>query len=356
MERKYWIYFSAMIRQNGLLILAWLASGLLMAGLLWLYQQDIEPAILYLLITFCILVIWCAFYLGRLHKVSHLLRQEDFDSSRYPLALRACAKKLEEQSERMKEASTQEKHLRTEMQDYFSLWAHQIKLPLASLKLQLELPDPNPDALKTQAQRIDDCVSLAMAYVRLGGSDFQIGWFYLEDIIKPILRSSSTQFIHRHISLHTDFENKRICSDRKWTTFIVEQLLSNALKYAPDGSSIILRSYDGKLVIQDEGPGIRSEELPRVFEKGFTGTNGRARMDASSGLGLFLVKGICDQLSIQIELANRFIPLQIENAESPSSHQEDKNIKDEDPSAPSLQKTCGLDVILHFPDPTLLGD
>lgn len=385
MEHKYLDYLKIMLRENRLLFAAWLVSGLLMAALLWLYQLPVEPAILYLMLSAIALIIWCGFYLGRLHRIRHLLQAEDFDPSLYPVEVDACVKKMADQKEKMQKQSTQEKKMRTEMQDYFSLWAHQIKLPLSALHLQLELPELHADALDHECQRIDSCISLAMAYVRMEGSDFQIGWYSLESIIRPVLRENAVMFIRRHIRLETDLRGEKVCTDQKWATFIFEQLLSNALKYAPDFSVIQIVSEGATCILRDEGPGIPESDLPRVFEKGFTGENGRTHMSASSGLGLFLVKGVCDQLSISIELENRSCPLVYLDAPEDDSDVEgeedldeaalldetldadldegvDSTVRPQDPNAPAcspappLPGPCGLDVRLTFPVSSWISD
>lgn len=372
MDRKYLNYFLTMLKQNRLLLAAWLASGVLIAGLLWIYQQPIEPALLYMLITLCVLIVWCGFYLGRLHRINHLLRAEDFDSALYPPQLEACVVKLDQLKESMVHQSTQEKKLRTDMQDYFSLWAHQIKLPLAAMNLQLELPEIERENLLRETSRIDSCVTLAMAYIRMEGSDYQISWYDLESIVRPILRDNSTTFIRRHIQLRTAFGSDKVCTDQKWTAFIIEQLLSNAFKYAPDHSIIEIETRKDQFILRDEGPGIDPADLPRVFERGFTGQNGRTQMHASSGLGLFLVKGICDQLSISIELKNRMTPLapseddwdeEIEPVQN-SPAQDSSSVfssdpalnRDSDKDGKASPKVYGLDVILTFPTSAWLND
>lgn len=115
-----------------------------------------------------------------------------------------------------------------------------------------------------------------------------------------LLRNNSLFFIHKKISLNLEDMNEEILTDEKWTSFIIEQILSNALKYTKEGS-IHIYMKNQTLYIEDTGIGIKKEDLPRVFEKGFTGTNGRIDKKAS-GLGLYLVKNICDTLGYPIHI------------------------------------------------------
>ena len=138
---------------------------------------------------------------------------------------------------------------------------------------------------------------MALTYLRLGSdsSDYVIRSCALDDIIRPAVRRFAGEFIQRKIQLNYQMLNYTVITDEKWLGFVVEQVLSNALKYTPQGSVSIYMEPEGVLCIRDTGIGIAPEDLPRVFEKGYTGYNGRSHRKAS-GLGLYLCREILTRL------------------------------------------------------------
>ena len=183
-----------------------------------------------------------------------------------------------------------------------TLWVHQIKTPIAGLRLLIQSGDLSPRLLSMQILRIEQYVDMMMYYVKMGhmNQDLKIGHYKIGDIVNGVVKKQSLFFIHKKISLNLEELDEEIVTDEKWTSFIIEQILSNALKYTKEGSiRIYMKGYT--LYIEDTGIGIKKEDLPRVFEKGFTGTNGRIDKKAS-GLGLYLVKNICDTLGYPIHI------------------------------------------------------
>lgn len=189
-----------------------------------------------------------------------------------------------------------------DLSDYMTLWVHQIKTPIAGLRLLIQSGDLSPRLLSMQVLRIEQYVDMMMYYVKMGhmNQDLKIGHYKIGDIVNEVVKKQSLFFIHKKISLQLEELDEEIVTDEKWTSFIIEQILSNALKYTKEGSiHIYMKGYT--LYIEDTGIGIKKEDLPRVFEKGFTGTNGRIDKKAS-GLGLYLVKKICDTLGYPIHI------------------------------------------------------
>ena len=181
--------------------------------------------------------------------------------------------------------------------DYYTTWVHQIKTPIASMYLSLENEDsPLSRSLGEELQRIEQYVQMVLTYQRLDSvdTDYVFRECPMDPLVKGALRKFAAQFIRKGIRLDYTPTQKSVVTDEKWLSFVVEQLLSNALKYTPQGTvSIYLE--EGSLCIRDTGIGIAPEDLPRIFERGYTGCNGRSDKKAS-GLGLYLCRRICNNL------------------------------------------------------------
>ena len=185
-----------------------------------------------------------------------------------------------------------------DMTEYYTVWAHQIKTPIAAIRLALQNEDtPLSRRLTGEVGRVEQYVQMALTYLRLGSdsSDYVIRSCALDDIVRPAVRRFAVEFIQRKIQLNYQMLNYTVITDEKWLGFVVEQVLSNALKYTPQGSVSIYMEPEGVLCIRDTGIGIAPEDLPRVFEKGYTGYNGRSHRKAS-GLGLYLCREILTRL------------------------------------------------------------
>lgn len=189
-----------------------------------------------------------------------------------------------------------------DMADYYTLWVHQIKTPIASMRLTLQNEDTAlARKLNADLFRIEQYVEMVLVYLRLEseGSDYVIQEYNVDDLIRSAVKKFSGEFISRKISLTYEPLQKGIITDEKWFVFVLEQVLSNALKYTTSGT-IGIKMEGEQLCIQDTGIGIEAEDLPRVFEKGFTGYNGRTDKRAS-GIGLYLCKRICENLGHSIK-------------------------------------------------------
>ena len=186
--------------------------------------------------------------------------------------------------------------------DYFTLWAHQIKTPISAMDLILQ-SRPDAGELKGELFKVQQYVSMALNYLRLGEgiSDFVIREYPLDDILRTAVHSYAGQFIRAKVRLKYEPVEAQVLTDEKWLEFVVEQLLSNALKYAPGGTVTISMASPGLLVIADDGIGIAPEDLPRIFEKGYTGLNGR-QVRKTTGIGLYLCHEILTRLGHQITI------------------------------------------------------
>lgn len=193
---------------------------------------------------------------------------------------------------------TEEKRRYIDMSDYYTTWVHQIKTPIASMRLRLQNEDSQLSRrLSSELMRIEQYVEMVLTFLRLDSdsSDLVIQEHELDAIVKPALRKFAGEFIDRRLELKYEPLEVKVLSDEKWLSFVIEQLISNALKYTPSGCISIYLEPEKKLCIRDTGIGIAPEDLPRVFENGYTGYNGRSDKRAS-GIGLYLCKRICTKL------------------------------------------------------------
>ena len=297
-------------------VLLAVALGLLIYSLvLLLYQIPPEAAGYGILLVFIAEFVWLLSGFGRFRKKQKLLRQlagerakdfylRDLPESEEPKeeAYQDLIESLLKEKNR-KEAEAAEK-LR-DMEEYYTLWVHQIKTPIAAMSLLLQEEDtPENGELSMELFRIEQYVEMVLQYLRLDSPDHDLAFrsVDVDDCVRQAVRKYARSFIRKKIAL--DFQETGIetVSDEKWLVFVLEQLLSNALKYTKKGT---IRIYGGNgfLYIEDTGIGIAPEDLPRIFEKGFTGYNGRSDKK-SSGIGLYLCRRIAENLGCEISAAS----------------------------------------------------
>lgn len=188
------------------------------------------------------------------------------------------------------------------MIEYYTVWAHQIKTPIAAMKLRLQNEDSRFSRnISSELLRIEQYVEMVLVFLRLDSSstDYVIKEYELDDIVRQAVKKFAGEFIQRKLTLNYDEVKMSVITDEKWLSFVIEQILSNALKYTRNGGVSIYLENGGVLCIKDTGIGIEAEDLPRIFEKGYTGYNGRGDKKAS-GIGLYLCKRICKNLGHSI--------------------------------------------------------
>lgn len=196
---------------------------------------------------------------------------------------------------------------KTDITDYFTLWAHQIKTPIAAMRLLLRQNVQTPEEIYEQHReseselfKIEQYVEMVLQYLRLNSSinDFVLKEYSLDDMIRQAVRKYAPMFIRKKLALQYEPIDVKVVTDEKWLVFVIEQILSNAIKYTKEGS-ISIYMKDSALVVEDTGIGILSEDLPRIFEKGYTGYNGRNDKKAS-GIGLYLCRQILKKLGHKV--------------------------------------------------------
>ena len=198
------------------------------------------------------------------------------------------------------------KQKNTDMVDYYSMWVHQIKTPIAAMNFLLDNEEVDQKNLQQELFKIERYVEMVLTYIRLDStsSDYVITKINLDEVVKDSVKKYATIFINKKIKLNYVSHETMVISDKKWLSFAFEQILGNSVKYSSTGGEITIETYENRLVIEDKGIGIKEEDLPRIFEKGFTGFNGRYEKK-SSGLGLYLCKKTLDKLGHHIEISSK---------------------------------------------------
>ena len=206
-----------------------------------------------------------------------------------------------------KNRAIEEREKLNDLMDYYTLWAHQIKTPIAASSLLVgEIEDKKvKNQLEQELFKIESYVNIVLQYLRLESfhEDLVLKKENLEDLVKEIVKKYAIFFIQKGLILSLHDLDQTIITDRKWFVVILEQVLSNSLKYTSQGGIEIYFQED-TLYIKDSGLGIQDADLLRVFERGFSGYNGRLTQQ-SSGLGLYLSKKIADELGHQISIASQ---------------------------------------------------
>ena len=217
------------------------------------------------------------------------------------------AQTLENARENQMNQTEEECKRYTDLMDYYTLWVHQIKTPIAASQLLVQdVTDRNiKSLLEQEIFKIDAYTHLVLQYLRLENfhDDLQLKQVALEHLVKEVVRKYSLFFIQKGLTINLDDLDVKVISDEKWLLVIIEQVLSNSLKYTKSGG-IEVYFKDNTLYLKDSGIGIKDSDILRVFERGFSGYNGRLTQQ-SSGLGLYLSKKIADQLGHDISISSQ---------------------------------------------------
>ena len=214
---------------------------------------------------------------------------------------------LEQTNKSMIENVNKYKYLQEDYKEYIEMWIHEIKTPIATTKLIIE--NNKNDVTKNieeELNEVENYIEQALFYARSNTveKDYYIKKSNLKDIVNECIKKNKTSLIHNRININSHELDKQVNTDSKWIVFILNQIIQNSIKYK--SSEIEIYAEQGKenivLHIKDNGIGIKESEISRVFEKGFTGTNGRTLNKKSTGIGLYLCKKLCNKIGIGIEL------------------------------------------------------
>ena len=216
----------------------------------------------------------------------------------------ALAEKLEAREMELYQQRSDSERKLTDLLDYYTLWVHQIKTPIAASQLLVaEVADRQlKQQLEQEIFKIDSYTNLVLQYLRLESfhDDLVLKQVQIEDLVKEIIRKYALFFIQKGLNVNLYDLDKEIVTDKKWLLVVIEQIISNSLKYTKEGGLEIYMEGQ-ELCIKDTGIGIKNSDVLRVFERGFSGYNGHLTQQ-SSGLGLYLSKKISEELGHQIRI------------------------------------------------------
>ena len=271
--------------------------------------------------------VWCAVCLFidfykyyKRHKLLHINREQFFDDAeQLPEYMDIIEYDYQELAKKLYQAKqeliSKNRIAKKELLDYYGMWVHQIKTPIAALDILLQNTERmlyqldekemmqkaiSVSDMKMELFKIEQYVEMALNYLRVEdiSSDLVFKKYELDDMVRQVIRKYAKIFISKKIKIDFKLTKACIVTDEKWFIFVLEQIISNALKYIKKGQ-IFIYMKEKSLVIEDTGIGIPAEDLPRIFEKGFTGYNGRENKK-STGIGLYLCKNIMDKLQWNI--------------------------------------------------------
>lgn len=302
------------IKRHFAIILAVVFGYSIFAVIFYLYRLPLEAVLYAALLTtiafgFIGILRFISYY-NRHRKLEEIKSKIVFSMPDFPEPISRIEKDYQELIQLLNKSKMdmiyEKDNLMSNMVEYYKLWAHQIKTPISAMRIILQTQNISVnDELQEQLFKIEQYVEMVLHYIRTESyvSDLIIKRYNLDYIIKQALKKYSKQFIRKKIKLIYNDLNCVVLTDEKWLVFVIEQILSNSLKYTKQGSISIYMddTLPKTLVIEDTGIGIEAEDLPRVFENGFTGFNGRADKK-STGIGLYLCKKILNKLSHTISV------------------------------------------------------
>lgn len=295
--------FLLYIKKNRKGIIFYVFSVIFLTFILLLESVKLE-SILYaiLVISFMGLMAAVIDFMRFYQKVRYL----HFDTipERYNVWEAEFVRLIEKERQKLMHLNSKNEVQKKEMMDFYTMWVHQIKTPIAAMNLILQdeelFSDEQRNELEGELFKIEQYVEMVLSYLRMESetTDYVIKKCQLEPLVRQAVRKFAKQFIRKKIRIELWDLDREIITDEKWFSFVLEQLLSNSLKYTNRGT-ISIYMQENSLIIEDTGIGIEESDLPRIFEKGFTGYNGRVEQK-STGLGLYLCKTILHKIGFSI--------------------------------------------------------
>ncbi len=313
-EEKWYGVLWAYCKENGFTVVIFMIFSFIFAAVFALYNIETEAvfyaAVLCLFLAVIVLSVRFYSYYRNHRERQKLLQNIEIEYDKLPAARTLTEQDYHDMIYSLGQINvkhlTKNREKESESMDYYTTWVHQIKTPISVMEMILQGEDTNEHReLAAELFRIEQYVEMVLSYLRLGSNttDYVFEEYDLDTIIREAVHKYAPQFVRKRLGLNYEPVCTRVLTDEKWLLFIIEQILSNALKYTQNGSITIYLSGDKVLTIEDTGIGIAPEDLPRIFEKGFTGYNGRADKK-STGLGLYLVKEAAKKLSVSIKVSS----------------------------------------------------
>ncbi|MDQ6421353.1 sensor histidine kinase [Paenibacillus sp. LHD-117] len=249
-------------------------------------------------LLFLVLAFFFVYRYTREMQAIRLLRSEDGE----PLSMEgeACQEELGRMETEHIRKLNEMHEKQMESYRFIVSWFHEIKTPIAVLRL-IQQTDPNAAGMDEELSRIEHYVDQALYHAKLDSfhQDYDIAAVDLEQLAKSLVKRHAKTFISKRIRIDLQVERLNVHSDRKWLDFVLHQLITNSLKYTPAEGEVTIATSETpteiRLTVRDNGTGIDAKDLPRVFNRGFTGENGRTHAK-STGMGLYLAQELCAKL------------------------------------------------------------
>lgn len=275
--------------------------------LFFLYQLPTEFLQNALLLSLTLLIIITFGLFWKFHRrmkaLEEYVHEEALPLLNKPVDL-AYLSLIEAEKQATREQLLEYKSREEDLQAMVKLWSHQMKVPLAALSLMSQTEQLKPADVNHQLLRLDNYLANLLNYLKLTShsSDFRFEEVEVREVVVEVVKKYRNQFLQKEIGVSID-GNWSIKTDRKWLSFALSQIIDNALKYNKAGGSVII-CLDKGISIKDTGIGILAEDIPRLFDEGFTGYNGREHQKAT-GFGLYLAKRVLNQLELTIQVESQ---------------------------------------------------
>lgn len=282
-----------------------LAGSFILLFLLYKLPTEFLQNALLLSLTLLILLTVGLFwkFRNRLRALEDYVHEEALPLLNKPVDL-AYLNLIEAEKEATREQLLDYKSREEDLQAMVKMWSHQMKVPLAALSLMSQTDNLNQQDVNHQLLRLDNYMANLLNYLKLSNhaSDFRFEQVEVREVVVDLVKKYRNQFLQKDISVTID-GNWLLKTDRKWLSFALSQIIDNALKYNKTGGKVAIELNMG-ISISDTGIGILTEDLPRLFDEGFTGFNGREHQKAT-GFGLYLTKRVLNQLELAISVESQ---------------------------------------------------
>ena len=308
MTREEQIYFfKGYLYSRRYLGILFVLFFLLLAALGFLFQSQLQMLFYILSLLLFVSLPLLAMDVAQSYKQFQRFLWYREDATPQSALERLLAERLEEKAAEVQQLDEAARQQQADLLDYFTLWAHQIKTPIAASRLLLgnstDLDTKKP--LQQELFKIETYANLVLQYLRLESfhEDLVLRQENLEDLVKEVVKKYALFFIQKQLTVNLHDLDQTVVTDRKWLSVVLEQIISNSVKYTQTGGLEIFIK-EGVLYLKDTGLGVQASDIERVFERGFSGYNGRLTQQ-SSGLGLYLSKRIVDKLGYSIRLESQ---------------------------------------------------